>query len=230
MLSVVIPAYNEAERLPVTVEKIRDYLLKQNESFELILVDDGSADRTQVLMEELSEALSEVRMVALEQNRGKGRAIAEGVRVARGERILFSDADLSTPIEELFKLEQALEAGADIAIGSRAIRGGAELEQHFYRRVMGRTLNLLVRIVLLRGLLDTQCGFKLFRAEVAHSLFEQLYTDGFAFDIEILRRAQQAGYRIAEVPVSWFNSESSRVSPIRHSFQVLRDLAILRLR
>lgn len=165
-LSVVIPCYNEVFRLPKALERIRNYLAIQG-SFEIVLVDDGSEDGTLAFMQEVELRYVGVRAVALGRNRGKGRAIAEGVRHADGDLVLLTDADLSTPIEELRKLEQAITDGADIAFGSRAVAGARELGQPRYRRVMGRAFNRLVQLLFLSGIHDTQCGFKLCRGPVA---------------------------------------------------------------
>jgi dolichyl-phosphate beta-glucosyltransferase len=228
-LSIVIPAYDEELRLPGTVNHAVGWLEAHERDYELVLVDDGSRDGTLALMRRLEQANPRVRVVALQPNRGKGRAVKEGVRVSRGELVLFSDADLSTPIEELPRLEAAIERGADVAFGSRAAPGAREINQPIYRRVMGRVFNLLVRLILRSDFQDTQCGFKLFRGMVAREVFVSLRTEGFAFDVEVLLHAQRSGYRVVEVPVRWMNSDATRVSPLRHSLQMLRDLIRLRL-
>jgi dolichyl-phosphate beta-glucosyltransferase len=169
-----------------------------------------------------------VRAVVLPQNRGKGRALAEGVRRSGGALVLISDADFSAPIEELPKLERRISGGADVAIGSRAKRGAREVDQPVHRRAMGKAFNLMVQALLLPGLWDTQCGFKLFRGEVARDLFGRLRTDGFAYDVEILYLARQAGYRVCEVPVRWINSSTTRVQAVRHSGEMLTDLLRIR--
>ncbi|MFZ0214506.1 MAG: dolichyl-phosphate beta-glucosyltransferase [Candidatus Dormiibacterota bacterium] len=228
-LSIVVPCYNEQRRLLPALGALYSYLENAGLDHELILVDDGSTDATLALMRRAAARRHDVCVVAISPNRGKGRAVAEGVRVASGATVLVTDADLSTPIEELAKLEAALDAGADIAIGSRAAPGAREVDQPLHRRVMGKTFNRLVRALLLPGFRDTQCGFKLFRGEVARSLFADLQTNGFAFDVEILWRAQEAGRRVAEVPVRWFNSDSSSVAPITASAAMLSDLVSLRI-
>jgi dolichyl-phosphate beta-glucosyltransferase len=142
---------------------------------------------------------------------------------------LISDADFSAPIEEMPKLEAAVAAGADVAIGSRAKRGAREVDQPLHRRLMGKSFNLLVQGLLLPGIWDTQCGFKLFRGDVARELFGRLRTDGFAYDVEILVLARRSGYRISEVPVRWINSSTSRVQTFRHSREMLSDVLQMRL-
>lgn len=229
-LSIVIPCFNEERRLPPTLAAIRAYFRRHEIDAELILVDDGSRDGTLSLMRAEAAHHRDVRVVAVSPNRGKGRAVAEGVRVARGDRILVTDADLSTPIDELGKLQAALERGADVAIGSRAAPGAREIDQPLHRQLMGKTFNRLVQTLLLPGFRDTQCGFKLFRGPLAHRLFADLLTEGFAFDVEVLVRAVDAGCRVEEVPVRWFNAGASTVAPLRGSATMLRDLIRLRVR
>jgi dolichyl-phosphate beta-glucosyltransferase len=230
-LSIVIPCYNEEQRLPRTIELIERYLAGKGVSYELILVDDGSSDGTRKLMDAAAERNPALRLEALPQNRGKGRALAEGVAAARGAEILVTDADLSTPIEELDKLRAELSKGAGVAIASRALKGSrVEVSQPIYRVLMGKAFNLLVQAVLLPGLWDTQCGFKLFRADVAHDAFAALTTDGFGYDPEVLYRAKKRGVRIAEVPVVWRNSAPTKVSPIKSSLDMFRHVVRIRFR
>ena len=231
MLSVVIPCYNEEQRLPRTIEQVERYLEARHAPYELILVDDGSVDGTRQVMDVAAQRNGAVRVEALPRNRGKGRALAVGVKAARGDMILLTDADLSTPIEELDKLESALGDGAGVAIGSRALRASrVEVSQPFYRVVMGKGFNLIVQAVLLPGIWDTQCGFKLFRADVARRIFAHLETDGFGYDPEVLYRARKQGVKIAEVPVVWRNSAPTKVSPVRSSLDMLKHVVRLRLR
>jgi dolichyl-phosphate beta-glucosyltransferase len=229
VLSVVIPCYNEEQRLPHSIELIERYLDDRKTPYELILVDDGSGDRTRQVMDEAASRHAGVRIEALPHNRGKGRALATGVQVARGDEILVTDADLSTPIEELDKLQAALQNGAGIAIGSRALRGSrVEVSQPLYRVLMGKGFNLIVQAVLLPGIWDTQCGFKLFRGDVGHRVFAHLITDGFGYDPEVLYRARKQGVKIVEVPVVWRNSTPTKVSPVRSSLDMLRHVVRLR--
>jgi dolichyl-phosphate beta-glucosyltransferase len=231
MLSVVIPAYNEEQRLPRTVEEIERYLDGRRVAYELILVDDGSTDGTRHVMDTAAERNQSVRVEGLPANRGKGGALAAGVAVARGSEVLVTDADLSTPIEELEKLEAALKGGAGVAIGSRSVRGSqVEIPQPVYRVVMGKVFNLIVQVVLLPGIWDTQCGFKLFRADVAHPVFAALTTDGFGYDPEALFLAKRRGVRIAEVPVVWRNSTPTKVMPFRSSLDMFKHVVRVRFR
>jgi len=229
LLSVVIPAYNEEQRLPRTIEQIERYLDGRQLSYELILVDDGSSDGTRQVMDAAAERNAKVRVEALPANRGKGRALAAGVAAARGEEVLVTDADLSTPIEELEKLEAALKSGAGVAIGSRSVSGSrVEIPQPIYRVLMGKVFNLIVQAVLLPGIWDTQCGFKLFRADVAGPVFAALTTDGFGYDPEALFLAKRRGVRIVEVPVVWRHSAPTKVMPIRSSFDMFKHVVRVR--
>jgi len=229
MLSVVVPCFNEEQRLPRTIELIERYLDARAEPYELILVDDGSADGTRRVMDEAASRHGSIRVVALPGNRGKGRALAEGVMVSGGDTVLVTDADLSTPIDELPKLESALQAGAGVAIASRAIKGSrVELAQPVYRVVMGKVFNLIVQAVLLPGIWDTQCGFKLFRGDVARDVFARLTTDGFGYDPEVLYLAKKKGVRIAEVPVVWRNSAPTKVMAVRSSMDMFRHVVGVR--
>jgi dolichyl-phosphate beta-glucosyltransferase len=231
LLSVVIPAYNEEQRLPHTIEQIERYLDGRPDAYELILVDDGSTDGTRRVMEEAAARNGKVRVEALPANRGKGGALAAGVAVARGDEVLVTDADLSTPIEELEKLEAALSAGAGVAIASRSVKGSqVEVAQPVYRVLMGKVFNLIVQLVLLPGIWDTQCGFKLFRADVAHPVFAALTTDGFGYDPEALYLAKRRGVRIAEVPVVWRNSDPTKVMAIRSSLDMFKHVVRVRFK
>jgi dolichyl-phosphate beta-glucosyltransferase len=228
-LSIVIPAYNEEQRLPRTIEQIERYLDGRQISYELILVDDGSKDGTRQVMNAAAERNPRIRLEALPGNRGKGRALATGVAVARGEQVLVTDADLSTPIEEVEKLEAALKSGAGVAIASRAVRGSRiDIRQPIYRVLMGKAFNVIVQVVLLPGIWDTQCGFKLFRADVAGPVFAALTTDGFGYDPEVLYLAKRRGVKIAEVPVVWQHSAPTKVMPIRSSFDMFKHVVRVR--
>jgi dolichyl-phosphate beta-glucosyltransferase len=224
-LSVVVPAFDEEARLGPTLDAILAYGAVHHPGLEVIVADDGSRDATVAI------ALGRgVRVVSLGRNRGKGAAVRAGMLAARGDRILFSDADLATPIAELAKLAQAMDAGHDIAIGSRAVTGAdIRTRQHPLREGMGRTFNLIVRAVLLGGIRDTQCGFKLFTRAAAHDLFARATIEGFAFDVEILWLAR-AAYRVAEIPVIWRHVEESKVSPGTDAARMLLDVVRLRVR
>ena len=224
-LSVVVPAYNEALRLPATLARVEDYLGRLGVAYEIVVVDDGSTDGTAA-----RAARERVRVLRHEPNRGKGYAVRRGMLAATGERRLLTDADLSTPIEELAKLQAALDEGYDVAIGSRAIAGARiEVHQPAYREAMGRLFNRLVQVLLLPGLHDTQCGFKLFSAGAAGAAFAPATLDGFSFDVEALYLARQRGLRIAEVPVTWRNDAATRVG-LGGGAAAFVDLLRIRLR
>jgi dolichyl-phosphate beta-glucosyltransferase len=228
-LSIVIPAYNEEQRLPRTIEQIEHYLNTRPLDYELIIVDDGSSDGTREVMDEAAARNRRIRLEALPANRGKGGALKAGVAVALGERVLVTDADLSTPIEELEKLDAAIRAGAGVAIASRAVRGSQiEVPQPVYRVLMGKVFNLIVQAVLLPGIWDTQCGFKLFRADVAKPVFAALTTDGFGYDPEVLYLAKKRGVKIAEVPVVWRHSAPTKVLPVRSSIDMFKHVVRVR--
>ena len=227
-LSIVVPAYNESERLSLTLA-IVPYLEGRGTEFELIFSDDSSTDDTRALMDAAAARDPRFRVVGTSQNRGKGRAIAEGVLASRGDLVLISDTDFSTPITELPKLEDAIRAGADVAIGSRAKRGSqVEVSQPFHRVLMGKTFNLIVQAVILPGLWDTQCGFKLFRGDLAREIFAKMRTAGFAYDVEVIHRARRQGRLVAEIPVRWINSEPTKVLAIRHSAHMFIDVFRIR--
>jgi dolichyl-phosphate beta-glucosyltransferase len=192
---------------------------------EVIVVDDGSDDGTV----EVATAFDGVRVVSNGGNRGKGYSVAHGVSVSTGDMVLFSDADLSTPIEDCAALVAALQ-GADIAIGSRALpQSRVTRRQPRYRQSMGRVFNRIVQVLVVPGIRDTQCGFKLFRGPIARELFDGLTTDGFAFDVEVLLRARRRNYVIREVPVTWVNDERTSVHAVYDSLRMLRDVVRLRI-
>jgi dolichyl-phosphate beta-glucosyltransferase len=231
LLSIVIPCYNEQDRLPASVDSIKSYMASRGLDYELILSDDGSTDATQDVIAAAMKDAPQVRTVRMPHNRGKGRALAEGVAVSKGDRVLLTDADLSTPIEELPKLEARLDAGAGVAIASRAVKGSqVVISQPIYRVLMGKVFNLIVQMMLLPGLWDTQCGFKLLRGDLARSIFVELKTDGFGYDPEVLFLAKRRGERIAEVPVVWRHSAPTKVVAIRHSLGMFRDVIRTRFR
>ena len=206
-LSVVIPAFNEAGRLPRTLERVAAFLRAWGGSHEVLVADDGSTDETARKAREAGATV-----LRDERNRGKGHAVRRGMLAARGRRRLMTDADLSTPIEEVERFLAKMDEGFDVVIGSRALPGShIEVHQPWYRENMGRVYNLFVRALALPGLHDTQCGFKLWSAPAARDAFTAARLDGFSFDVEALYLARKRGYRIAEVPVVWRNDAASRV-------------------
>lgn len=230
-LSVIVPAYNEELRLPRTIEAIEAFLSSQVFSWELIVMDDGSKDRTVgVANETFSDSRS--RVECNPRNLGKGATIRNGMQIARGRFKLFTDADNSTPVEESLKLLRAMKRrGADVAIGSRAIKGSRlEVRQPFYREMMGRVFNLIVQIFAVPGVKDTQCGFKIFSRDAAQYVFPRQQLDGFSFDVEALMLARRGGFKIVEVPIRWIDSPASRVSPFRDSARMFLDVLKVRFR
>ncbi len=223
-LSVVIPAYNEEHRLGPTLARIQQYLSAQSYQSEIIVVDNASADRTAEVARKAG-----VEVIA-EPQRGKGAAVRSGMLAARGEYLLFSDADLSTPIEEVERLMEALQAGSDIAIASRALpESKLPVRQPWYRELVGRAGNLLVRALAVRGIVDTQCGFKLYPREIGQRLFGAQRMTGIAFDMEILFLAQRLGLKIAEVPVTWVDNPDTRFSRVWDSLDAIKDLLRIRM-
>ena len=227
-LSVVVPAFNEARRLPATLARVIAYLDGRGRRYELLVVDDGSQDATiEVATRGLAALGERGRVCRLPANRGKGAAVRAGIEAARGENVLVTDADLSTPIEELEALERACGAGADVAIGSRALdRSLIVRRQPLLREWSGRLFNLIVQLFALPGIHDSQCGFKLFRGAVAKDVFARARSEGFGFDVEVLAIAKHLGYRIAEVPVRWRNDDDSRLSLARGALAFVDPLRV----
>jgi dolichyl-phosphate beta-glucosyltransferase len=232
-LSVVIPAYNEARRLPAFLERVDRYLEMRHLSYEVIVVDDGSVDETAALVTMLAGCLSHVRLIRSPRNAGKGAAIRLGMQQARGRLRLFADADGATAIEELASLELAIARGADIAIGSRTLASRDSRYSVLARRhrsILGSMFNAVVQRLGLEGIHDTQCGFKLFRQPAAEDLFSVAQVNGYGFDLELLYIAGRRGYRIAEVPINWADQPGSKVRPVRDGLRMLCDLLCVRRR
>lgn len=229
-LSVVVPAFNEAHRLPATLARVASFLAASDRWLpaEVIVVDDGSTDGTVACAEGHPGAPGvQVRLLQQGENRGKGAAVRVGLAASRGDWVLVSDADLAAPIEDVDLLRAA---DVDIAAGSRAIRREfISRRQPWPRDLMGRGFNLFLRALALTSLQDTQCGFKLLRGDLARRVAAVLRLDGFAFDVEMLARARRLGATIAEVPVHWRHVDESRVQALRHSLQMARDALRLRL-
>jgi len=229
---VVIPAYNEEKRLPATLDRVEAYVRRPLFSFvEILVVDDGSTDRTAALVRERSLANPALKLVSNPGNRGKGYAVRNGMMAAQGEWVLFSDADLSSPIEEFEKLHREAErAGAQVAIGSRAVKG-AEITVHqsSFREWSGRFFNLVMRVLTGLPFHDTQCGFKLYHREAARQIFSRQLLDGFSFDVEDLVIAKSLGIPSIEVPVKWANVEGTKVG-MTQGLQSFADLIRIRAR
>lgn len=212
--SVIVPAFNEGIRISTTLESVIAYFQSRAETFEVLVVDDGSTDDTRRLASEIANRDPRVHIIALGENLGKGAAVRAGVLASRGRRVLFTDADLSSPLTELPKLEQAMATGISIAIGSRGLSGSSLVQrQPRVREWAGKAGNRFIRLLCpgLRGISDTQCGFKLFDGEAARSLFAIQSLNRYGFDVEVLFLAHRSGHAIAEVPVEWAHGEGSKV-------------------
>lgn len=229
--SIIIPAHNEAARILPYLRSITSYMQDRGRPYEVLVIDDGSTDTTAALVETAASSLPHIRVIRAAQRQGKGAAVRRGMRAATGRLQLFADADGATPIQELARLEQALAGGADLAIGSRALASRLPdyaVQARFYRTLFGNLFNFIVRQCGLRGIADTQCGFKLFRRPVAIDLFGVSSIDGYGFDLELLYVAQQRGYNIAEIPVNWSDQPGSKVRVFRDGLAMLRELALIR--
>ena len=230
-LSIVIPAYNEEALIEKTLNDVTQYLEKSGSSYEIIVVCDGCKDDTDRLAEYAAKANNKIRVLSRKANMGKGFSVRQGCLEAKGDYIIFTDADLSTPIDEIEKLLKWLEGGYDIAIGSRALKESDILiHQAWYREIMGKTFNLFVRAIAIKGIKDTQCGFKGFKKEAVQKVSTRPTINGFSFDVEVLYIATRLGYKIKEVPIRWLNRAASKVNPLTHPLQMLTDLLRIRIR
>jgi hypothetical protein len=229
-VSVVIPAFNEETRLTATLDRVLAYLHSQPIAFEVIVVDDGSTDRSPDLVNQVARRDPHVRLIR-EPHRGKGAAVRSGALHAAGQRVIFCDADLSHPVEDLTRLPALLEglASPSVVIGSREAQGASRDGEPAFRHGMGRIFNLLVRMLAVPGVADTQCGLKCFARQAAHELFSRQTIDGFGFDVEILFLARKLGYAIVEVPIDWHHVVGSRVDPLRDSVRMFMDVWRIRL-
>lgn len=226
-LSIIIPAYNEERRLPGTLQTIWDYLATQDYSAEIIVVENGSTDRTADVVREFAKEHPNVRLLT-SSPRGKGLAVKTGMLAARGVYRFLCDADLSMPIEELSKFLPPTLDGYQVAIGSREAPGARRYGEPIYRHLMGRAFNWLVKLVAVPGLEDTQAGFKCFTAQAAQDLFTRQTMIGFGFDVEVLFIARKLGYRIVEVPIHWYYKSESRVDPLRDTWRMFREVLQVR--
>ena len=228
-ISIVIPAYNEGARLRPTLERVLNFVRQQAWDAEVIVVDDGSTDNTADIVREYEQSSAIVRLVQNPGNRGKGYSVRSGVMNARGRIILFTDADLSSPIEEAPKLLSEIEAGADVAIGSRWMRSELQTKrQSLARQVLGRAFNLLLRIVLRLDFKDTQCGFKAFRQGVARTVFPLQKIERWGFDPEILFLACRSGFKVVEVPVRWGHDSGTRINPLADGSRMVGEMLRIR--
>jgi glycosyltransferase involved in cell wall biosynthesis len=228
-LSIIIPAYNEESRLPETLEKIAIYIRASGRQTEVLVVDDGSTDGTAAAAEQMHSRVGDLRVISNGVNRGKGYSVRHGMLEARGRLALFTDADLSAPIEEAGKLLAAVDSEFDVAIGSRAMnRSLISARQSRFREFAGIVFNTVVRLCLRLPFVDTQCGFKAFKRERCTIIFEQQRIEGFGFDPELLYLARHHGLRAIEIPVRWAHSPGTKVSMLRDSVQMFADVFIIR--
>ena len=227
-MSIVIPSFNEEKRLPATLERIANYIRGSGRQTEVIVVDDGSRDATAAVAESFRGKIEDLRVISNGQNRGKGYSVRHGSMESQGEIVLFTDADLSAPIEEADKLLAKMD-GYDVAIGSRAMnRKLIEVHESKFRELAGIIFNRIVRIILRLPFVDTQCGFKAFRRERCKIIFEQQTIERFGFDPELLYLARHHGLRTAEVAVRWAHSPATKVNMLRDSVQMFLDVVIIR--
>jgi dolichyl-phosphate beta-glucosyltransferase len=226
-LSVIIPAHNESARLENTLKEVRDFLGKQIYTSEIIVVDNASTDDTYLIAKKTSGDTKYLRVLQ-EPIKGKGQAVKTGMLAARGTYRFICDADLSMPITEVTKFIPPAIGNADIIIGSREVKGARRFNEPFYRHFIGRVFNLLVRIMAVPGLQDTQCGFKCFKGEVVDSLFNRQTMTGWAFDVELLVIARKLGLSIIEVPIMWYYGKHSRLNVLVDSFRMFNDLVKIR--
>ena len=226
-LSIIIPAYNEENRLPSSLEQVFRFLEKQSYSAEVFVVENGSTDKTFEIASSFAQKHNNLRVIHNEQ-RGKGGAVLRGVREAQGEYVFICDADLSMPVEEINKFLPPTLTDFDIAIGSREAPGSVRYKEPYYRHLTGRVFNTLIRLMVLPKLQDTQCGFKCMRAVVARDIFRFQTLTGWAFDVELLYIAHRREYRIREIPIHWHFNADSKVRVLRDSWRMFVDLLVIR--
>jgi dolichyl-phosphate beta-glucosyltransferase len=230
-ISIVIPAYNEQWRLPSALIDTIDYMDAEKKNYEIIIVDDGSHDDTCAVIKKFEKIRSQVKLITLPENKGKGHAVRFGMLNSKGKKVLFADADGSTPISEIERLEKAIQNGADVAFGSRALLSeNTSVKTVWYRKFIGRLFNWFVTTLVLPGVKDTQCGFKMFSRKAADFIFTRQTFDGFNFDVELLFIARQAGFNVQEVSVNWTNVPGSKVNLIKDSLKMLYGLFLIRVR
>ena len=231
MISVIIAAYNEEKRIQPSLFKIKEFVTEHGMDYEIIVVDDGSTDRTSKVVMHSTNDVPHLEVISYKKNRGKGYALRQGVLASKGEIVLLTDADLSTPIEELsVLLPLVYDNKCDIAIGSRALALSEIIrKQPWWRQSMGKLFNKVVKVLVIDDFSDTQCGFKMFSGDIARGLFKEARINRFAYDVEILALAKKKGYRILEMPIRWINSPESKVNPIADSLNMIVDLLKIRL-
>ena len=230
-LSVIVPAYNEAERIPTTLKRLKEYLSGQSYSYEILVVLDGPSDSTRDVLRRLSGEIQHLKIIDRPINRGKGFTVREGMLRASGSVRLFTDADNSTDIDHFELMERLFDQGCDVVIASRSSKDAAEatqtVPQVWYKRILGKAGNLMVQLIAVRGIWDTQCGFKAFRAEAAERIFSQAKITGWGFDIEVLAMARVLGFKVGIIPAHWINDDRSHVGGLDY-LRVLADAVKVR--
>lgn len=226
-LSIIFPAYNEENRLPKTLTTSLNYFESQPYKYEIIVVENGSRDNTLEVARQFEKQSRTVRVLH-ENLRGKGNAVRSGMLVARGEYRFMADADLSMPIEEVSCFLPSELGRYDVAIGSRELQGSLRYDEPVYRHIGGRAINMLIRLLILPGLHDTQCGFKSFRAPIAEDLFRNQTLTGWSFDVELLYIARLRGYQVVEVPINWYFNSESKVEPVKDALKLFADVLQIR--
>jgi dolichyl-phosphate beta-glucosyltransferase len=230
-ISVIIPAYNEENRIIPTIHNVVEYLdILAKDNYEIIVVLDGSKDKTLEVMTKLSKKYNRIKIIDNKINRGKGAVVKQGILESKGEYVLFMDADNSTHIDELDKILPVIQQGTDIVVGSRDIKGSkVEIRQARYKEILGDLGNWWIQILLVGGIQDTQCGFKVFSGDIARHIFSKLSMRDWSFDIELLALARYFGYKIKEMPVVWYNDDNSHVT-LKDYIKVLIDTFIIKYR
>jgi dolichyl-phosphate beta-glucosyltransferase len=228
LLSIIIPAYNEQERLPTSLDQVVEFAARQDYGIEVIVVNNNSSDRTPEIAADYASRYECIRALD-EPHQGKGAAVKAGIMAGKGDYLFVCDADFSMPVEEIAKFMPPALNGYDIAIASRELPDSRRIEEPDYRHLMGRVFNFVVRVLAIPKLNDTQCGFKVFSRDVAEKVFPMQTIDGWAFDVEILFIAQRLGYSIVEVPITWHYMPQSRISPLRDSVNMLVEVIRVRL-
>lgn len=229
-LSIVIPAYKEEKRISIILEAIKKYIKKKEFKIETLVVVDGSPDKTAEVARSFADTLPGLRVLERQENRGKGGTVEEGIMAAKGKYIIFTDADNSTPIEQVDKLLPFMTK-YEVVIGSRYIEGGKlAIPQSIVRRVGSRVLNIIIQILAIRGIKDTQCGFKMFQHDAAKEIFKRTTITNFSFDIEVLAIAKKLGYRIKEVGITWYDNPHSTVNPLSDGWRMIKDTWTIRKR